>query len=177
MNADEKVNAGRGEQEDASEKWVKVGVKLIGVVIWLLAGVSVWWAVGKFGDLYARMKGVNPPLSVTMREGILSRNVIQVNNLSSEKGVEVCVYARNGASKWSRSPNVVIPANANKEFGLLEMKWRFAPGDTGFVAAPDYLYKLCFEIMDGGKYRTWFSRPGDTDDVAEVDVPAADQTR
>ena len=108
-----------------------------------------------------------PPIAITFRQGVLSRQVVQVNNLSALEGVEVYLYVANETSSV-RSGNVVVPANSAKEFGALEVNWGFKAGDKGFVCAVRYGKKLFFELLQGGHYRTWFGY----DDIREIDVAA-----
>jgi len=109
----------------------------------------------------------DPPLALTMRGGVLSKYVMQVSNLCTTEGIEVYVYVANDRNS-ARSGNVVIPANASREFGALEINWQFAVGDRGFVNPIRYGKKLFFKIEQDGKYRSWFGR----DDIPEVDVAA-----
>ncbi len=113
---------------------------------------------------------MDPPITITMRNGILSHRVLQVSNLSTEQGVEVYMYVAD-TNHSVRSGNIVIPANGMKEFGALEIDWEFKTGDRGFVRSPRHTRKLCFELENDGQYRTWFG----FDDIPEVDV--AEQVR
>lgn len=114
----------------------------------------------------------DPPLAITFRQGMLSKYVMQVNNLSTAEGIEVYVYV---ASKESslRSGNVVVPANDAKEFGALELAWEFKAGDRGFVCPVKYGKKLFFEMSPNNRYRTWFGY----NDIPEVDVAAQVRAR
>jgi hypothetical protein len=110
----------------------------------------------------------NPPLAITFRPGILSSSVMQVNNLSTDEGIEVYVYVAS-AENSVRSGNVVIPANEKKEFGALELgKWDFKPGDQGFVCPMKYARKLFFRILQDGSFQRWFGY----NDIPEVNVAA-----
>lgn len=112
-------------------------------------------------------KPADPPMSVTLRQGVLSQWVLQVNNMSSEKALEIKVYARDDQASTG-SGNVFLPANQAKEFGALEMNWKFKAGDKGFVEAVGYERKLFFEILKKGQYRKWFG----VNDIPETDVAA-----
>ena len=107
----------------------------------------------------------NPPITITFRQGVLSKYVMQVNNLSTSEGVEVYVYVAN-ESISTRSGNVVVPANSAKEFGALEINWDFKAGDKGFVCPVKYGKKLFFAFDESGKFKKWFGY----DDIPEVDV-------
>lgn len=109
----------------------------------------------------------DPPITITLRNGFLSRYVVQVSNLSAAKGVEVYMYVAD-ANRSARSGNVVVPANGVQEFGAMELDWEFKKGDRGFVRSPRYARELCFELLGEGQYKTWFGRG----DIPEVDVAA-----
>lgn len=108
-----------------------------------------------------------PPMTITFREGVLSKYVMQVSNLATDEGIEVYVYVAS-AETSIRSGNTVIPANDAREFGALELKWEFKAGDKGFVCPVKYGKKLFFRLMENGQYKTWFGY----DDISEVDVAA-----
>ena len=112
----------------------------------------------------------DPPLAITLRHGLLSKQVLQVNNLSTAEGIKVYVYVSN-ESNSTCSGSVVVPANSAREFGALEMNWDFKPGDRGFVRPDKYGKKLFFEILSDNQYRSWFG----LDDIPEEDV--AEQVR
>ncbi|MGN1359885.1 MAG: hypothetical protein ACI4X9_05465 [Kiritimatiellia bacterium] len=130
----------------------------------LLTIITALVSLAHVGCDYKALK--DPPLALTMREGVLSKYVMQVSNLCTTEGIEVYVYVANDRNS-ARSGNVVIPANASREFGALEINWRFAVGDRGFVNPIRYGKKLFFKIEQDGKYRSWFGR----NDIPEVDVP------
>lgn len=115
---------------------------------------------------------MDPPITITVRNGILSHSVLQVSNLSAEQGVEVYVYVAD-ANHSVRSGNIVIPANGMKEFGVLEIDWKFKAGDRGFVRSPRYTRELCFKLLEDGRYRKWFG----CGDIPEVDVAEEVRTR
>ena len=114
----------------------------------------------------------DPPVALTFRNGVLSEQVMQVNNLSTAEGVEVYVYVANAESS-ARSGNMVVPANSAKEVGALEIKWDFKPGDRGFVWPVRFGKKLFFELLPNNQYRAWFGH----DDIHEVDVAAQVRAR
>lgn len=114
----------------------------------------------------------DPPITITFRQGVLSKHVMQVNNLSAAEGIEVYVYVAN-ANNSIRSGNVVVPANGFKEFGALELGWVFKAGDRGFIFPVKYGKKLFFELSQNKQYRTWFG----IDDIQEVDVAAQVRAR
>ena len=114
----------------------------------------------------------DPPITITFRQGMLSKHVMQVNNLSAAEGIEVYVYIAN-ATNSMRSGNVVVPANGFKEFGALELDWEFKAGDRGFICPVKYGKKLFFELSQNEQYRTWFG----IDDIPEVDVAAQVRAR
>lgn len=107
----------------------------------------------------------DPPITLTMRNGVLSRRVIQVSNLSAAKGVEIYLYVAD-TNRSVRSGNIVIPANGKQEFGALEIDWEFKAGDRGFVRSPQYARELCFELCADDRFRKWFGRG----DIPEIDV-------
>lgn len=109
----------------------------------------------------------DPSIAVTFRQGMLSDYVLQVNNMTTTKPLEVYVYAANETSS-TRSGNIVVPANSTKEFGALEMPWKFREGDRGFVAAVKHSKKLFFSIEKDGQYKTWFGY----NEIPEIDVRA-----
>ena len=114
----------------------------------------------------------DPPVALTFRQGVLSRSVMQVSNLSTAEGLEVYVYVAN-AQRSLRSGNVVVQANSVKEFGALEINWEFKQGDRGFVRAFKYAKQLFFEVQENGHFKTWFGY----DDIPEVDVAAQARVR
>ena len=114
----------------------------------------------------------DPPLTITFRNGVLSKQVMQVNNLSTSEGIEVYVYVAS-ADNSIRSGNVVVPANSAKEFGALELAWEFKPGDKGFVKPVKYGKKLFFEVCENNQFKKWFGY----DDIPEVDVAAQVRAR
>ena len=114
----------------------------------------------------------DPPLALTFRSGLLSKIVMQINNLSTSEGVEVYVYVAD-AEKSVRSGNVVVPANEKKEFGALEIAWNFKAGDRGFVNAVGYGRKIFFKIGENGKFNRWLGH----NDIPEVDVAAQVRAR
>lgn len=109
----------------------------------------------------------DPPITITLRHGFLSRYVMRVSNLSAAKGVEIYMYVAD-ANRSARSGNVVVPANSVKEFGAIELDWEFKKGDRGFVRSPRHARELCFELLGEGRYRTWFGHG----EIPEVDVAA-----
>jgi hypothetical protein len=114
----------------------------------------------------------DPPLALTFRSGLLSKLVMQINNLSTSEGVEVYVYVAD-AEKSVRSGNVVVPANGKKEFGALEIAWDFKAGDRGFVNAVGCGRKIFFKISENGKFNRWLGH----NDIPEVDVAAQVRAR
>ncbi len=110
---------------------------------------------------------LDPPLAITFRSGVLSQYVMQVSNLSADKGIEVYVYVAS-ADNSVRSGNVVVPANGVKEFGALEIDWKFKPGDQGFVCPVRERKKLFFRFLQDGRFEKWFG----FNDIPEVDVAA-----
>ena len=113
----------------------------------------------------------NPPITITFRQGMLSKHVMQVNNLSAAEGIEVYVYVAN-TNNSIRSGNVVVPANGVKEFGALELEWEFKSGDRGFVCPVKYNKKLFFKL-ENNIFTKWFGY----DDIPEVDVAAQVRAR
>ena len=113
----------------------------------------------------------NPPITITFRQGVLSKDVMQVNNLSTAEGIEVYVYVAN-TNHSIRSGNVVVPANGVKEFGALELDWEFKSGDRGFVCPVRYGKKLFFKL-ENNLFTKWFGY----DDIPEVDVAAQVRAR
>ncbi len=55
-----------------------------------------------------------------------------------------------------------------KEFGALEIDWKFKPGDQGFVCPVRERKKLFFRFLQDGRFEKWFG----FNDIPEVDVAA-----
>lgn len=114
-----------------------------------------------------KMGLAEPPITLIFRQGVLSKYVAQVSNLSTKEGIEFYLYVANGESS-ARSGNMVVPANSTKEIGALEVAWSFKVGDKGFVRSVKHAQKLFFEITGDGQYKTWFG----FNDIPERDVAA-----
>lgn len=87
-----------------------------------------------------RVRGVQAPVNVTIREGLLSPYVVQVQNLSRDHLAEVVVTASRGLGGPSQSGRLPSMAPGQVvELGALEWNWQYQPGDTITVAASGYV--------------------------------------
>lgn len=146
---------------------VKIGKKML----YRIAVSALLCACGCGEDMEISIKKKkvedNPSVSLTMRAGVLSDLVLQVNNLSTSQGQECYVYARNEETS-ARSGSFFLPANESREIGALEMKWKFKQGDKGFVCVRGQNKRLYFEILGKNEFRKWFGY----DDIKEENVAA-----
>lgn len=97
----------------------------------------------------------NPPISISLRESLISGYVLQVSSLSN-KPIE-CLMSVYNHSQGQKRENVqfVIPSGETKELGLLELNWKFEPGEHGWVSVSGHPMKLNFKLENNGRYRVW----------------------
>ena len=95
-------------------------------------------------------------VSVGFRRGLSSAFVLQVGNLSSVQGIEAKVHVFNGG-KSADSTRFVIPTGRQKDFGVLEMGWGFAPGDRGCVSIESHPTRVYFAVLPDGQYGVLYS--------------------
>ena len=97
-----------------------------------------------------------PPLSVSVRAGMLSDYVVQVRNESdSTKHVRVFIYNGYGYSSIVGSH---VKPQTTEDFGYLEFEndWKPKAGDKGFVLVSGYNVLLYFTLLEDAKYETGF---------------------
>ena len=95
-----------------------------------------------------------PPLSISMRVGMLSLYVVQVRNESDRtKHVRVFIYNENN---YDSIVGKGIKPAVTEDFGYLEFEneWKPKPGDKGFVHVRGYNTLLWFELLEDCKYQT-----------------------
>lgn len=117
------------------------GTRVRGVLAALIVLVIVCGAVVAFAapQLF-RIRGVQAPVNVTVRHGVLSPYVIRVQNLSRDHLAEVIVTASREMRTPSQSGRIPsIAPGAVVELGALEWNWQYQPGDTITVTASGYL--------------------------------------
>jgi len=102
------------------------------------------------------LRGVfNPPISITFRESLMSGYVLQVRSLSN-KPIECTMSAYNDSTREKRENKVfVVQPGETQELGILELDWKFVPGEYGWVSVSGYLMKLNFELENNGRWRVW----------------------
>ena len=91
---------------------------------------------------------VEPPVSVTFRESLLTGAVMQLHN-RSDKRVVCEVYVENNSKNQSTTCRLGVAPNDMTEVGILEMGWAFEEGEGGYVEVDGYRGKIYFELKDG----------------------------
>jgi heme/copper-type cytochrome/quinol oxidase subunit 2 len=123
---------------EAKPRKVRRTRNVLAVLIVLLIGAGV--VVAFVAPQVFRVRGVQAPVNVTIREGMLSAYVIQVQNLSRDHLAEVVVTASREMRSQSQSGRIPSMApGAVVELGALEWNWQYQPGDTITVTASGYL--------------------------------------
>ena len=95
-----------------------------------------------------------PPLSISMRTGLLSSYVIEVRN-ESEKTQHIRIFIYNHSSYDSIFGSKIKPGET-ENFGYYEFEnnWRPEPGDMGFIRVSGYNELLTFKLLPDGRYST-----------------------
>lgn len=128
-------------REEQSKKKPSGKSEILGVLVRLiiLIGVVVI-VVAVVAPQVFRVRGVQTPVNVTLREGILTANVLRIQNLSRDHLPNVNVTALRPSTgereaKWieSLAPGQII------ELGGLQWNWVVRNGDTVTVDADGFL--------------------------------------
>lgn len=134
------------EQNDGDRlNWVrKIANIVCSIVIPLIAiVVIVWWCSGD--NLIS-----NPPITISVRTGILSDWVLCVSNDSLSRPLHINVKFRKGKKESSLRGRVINPGEA-VEFGALEMvDWRPQKGDTALICVAGYARGVRVVMGDDG---------------------------
>lgn len=145
-------------------RFLKSGVRIlwgciVAIVIFLL--FSIWWEGGISPVQVIGSFISPPPVSVTVRQGLLSDAVVRVTNTSDrEITVTVKIYREDRYDFATKR----IPAQNTKEFGALEFKdgWKPQCGDKGFVVVNYYRRVVVFELgNDSYSSRIQYGVPDD----------------
>ena len=109
-----------------------------------------------FDDIKSELP--EPPLSVSVRVGMLSVYVVQVRN-ESDRTKHVRVFIYNGNNYDSIVGKHIKPAET-EDFGYLEFEndWKPKAGDKGFVRVSGYNALLYFELLEDARFRTGICR-------------------
>ncbi|MCI0366701.1 MAG: hypothetical protein L0219_22790 [Phycisphaerales bacterium] len=101
----------------------------------LAVGILIYAAPQVF-----RLRGIQTPVNVTLRSGVLTANVVRVQNLSRDHIANVVVTARrpNSSQAESRRLGTLAPGQV-MELGGLEWDWVVRAGDTVTVNADGFL--------------------------------------
>lgn len=113
-------------------------IKLLCVVcLVLIAGALFWF----FAPQWLRLRGVQTPVSVTVRSSVVGAgSVVQVKNESEKSLQNVVVTAINpSTNQQSRYKIEALDAGETREIGGLEWSWDFKPGHRIEVDADGYL--------------------------------------
>lgn len=114
-----------------------LAARILGVL--LLVGVVAGVIAYKAPQLF-RVRGVQTPVTVTLRPGVLSANVVQVQNLSHDHLANVVVTAsRPGTSQSEARRLGTLAPGKVIELGGLEWNWVVRNGDSISVKADGYL--------------------------------------
>ena len=98
---------------------------------------------------------LNPPVTVSVRHGILSDGVVTVRNDSDKLLIVRVVLYKGQQGKYSlnvaKSGLTQIKPGETKEFGKLELEHSWGPtsGDKGFVCVEGYMRVVTFELYNG----------------------------
>ena len=93
------------------------------------------------------------PISIDIREGLLSHGVFQVRNLS-DKPIRGRIHIENTMEDGSTEHSFVMDPYATNEFGRLEMKGPgLSKGSRGFISIEGYSRVWRFEIFDKTYYQ------------------------
>ena len=118
---------------------------IVGIAIFFL--FACWWEGGISPEQVIGSFISPPPVSVTVRKGLLSDAVVRVANTSDrEITVTVKIYREDRYDFATKR----IPAQSTREFGALEFKegWKPQCGDKGFVVVDYYRRVVVFELGD-----------------------------
>jgi hypothetical protein len=117
----------------------KLGIVGAVVAIVLLGGVVVG-LVALAAPQVLRVRGVQTPVNVTIREGFLTANVLRVQNLSQSHLPNVVVSANRPSTGENDARRIESLAPGEVfELGGLEWNWVVHDGDTVTVKADGYL--------------------------------------
>ena len=104
-------------------------MKYLIVVGVLIAGIAVFCIWGR------------PPISVTWRTSLLEPDskVMQVTNRGGRETLVLQLDIVNSELKQDRSYTFKVGPGATEEIGILEMNWKFLPGENYSLRADGYL--------------------------------------
>ena len=104
-------------------------MKYLRVIGLLIVGIVVFCFWGR------------PPISVTWRTSLLESDskVMQVTNRRGQETLVLQLEVVNSELKQDRSYTFKVGPGATEELGILEMNWKFMPGETYSLRADGYL--------------------------------------
>ena len=90
-----------------------------------------------------------PPIRLSVRQGILTDQVLQILNESPTEYVKVKVLIFNSdKSGQATSALFTIPPGQLQEIGRLEFSWNLKSGDYGYIESEQHLQRLYFRLLD-----------------------------
>lgn len=129
-------------KEERANKKPKSAVRTLGYlfVLLLACGVAAIVYVVVAAPQVLRVRGVQAPVNVTLRDGFLTANVVQVQNLSREHLPNVVVTASRPSTRKAEARRIgTLAPGQLVELGGLEWNWVIHDGDTVTVKADGYL--------------------------------------
>ena len=138
------------------------------VIILVLLFASMWFYVksAKYLPLPYREQiwgliAKDPPISIAVRSGILSDNVLQVYNMS-DKRLMLAIHIEKRSGKRKQGMRFSIEPNGKVELGRLELG-DSAPGnwDSGWIEVDGWTLVLKFSLSSGGYTRSFGLPPVD----------------
>lgn len=122
-----------------------IGVLLLGFTVAIIALAIV-------APQVFRVRGVQTPVTVTLRSGVLTANVVRVQNLSQEYLANVVVSANRPRTRQAEARRLGTLAPGQLfELGGLEWNWVVSSGDTVTVKADGYLPIVFSSDQLGGR--------------------------
>ena len=131
----DRVRAEQGKPRTGS----KIGIGGVLIALVLCGGVFVG-VVAFVAPQVFRVRGVQTPVNVTLREGFLTANVLRVQNLGQTYLPNVVVAAKRPSTGQQESRRIEsIAPGQIFELGGLEWNWVVHDGDTVTVKADGFL--------------------------------------
>lgn len=142
----------RVREEQAKKKTgSKTGIVGVLVTLVLLGGVAVG-IIAVAAPQVLRVRGVQTPVNVTLREGFLTANVLRIQNLSQNYLPNVVVSASRPSTGAHEARRIESLAPGQVfELGGLEWNWVVHNGDTVTVKADGFLPIVFTSDQMGGR--------------------------
>jgi len=130
-----------GEQSAATPAPVaKRGVGCLGGTVLIL--IALLLVVALFFPQIIRARGVQAPVAISVREGVLTATVLQVQNVSHDYLPNVTVYVMRSGQQGGYVGLGTLAPGQMRELGGLEWNWTLKNDDLITVTAEGFLPKL-----------------------------------